>query len=260
MYDLHAHILPGVDDGARTPNEAMEMARVAAEHGTQVILATPHRKDVSENWSVSDLRDLLDEMNSLILGRGLELDLRLGMENHLDLDLPDEVSKGRALPMNDSRYILVEAPFFGRPNYMEDVLFQLQLQGLTPVVAHPERIEAFQRDIQLLERFVERGMLTQITAGSVIGYFGGRVRRFTHRLLRQGLVHVIASDTHFPDGYRSPKLPPGVAAAAGVVAPERVRTMVVDTPKAILANLPIEVPPPQRPAKRRRWWRLGRRG
>ena len=235
------------------------MARVAAEHGTQVILATPHRKDVSESRSVSYLQDLLDEMNRLIQARGVELSLCLGMENHLDIDLPEQVSEGQALPMNDSRYVLVEVPFFGRPSYLEDVLFQLQLQRLTPVLAHPERIEAFQRDVHLLESFVERGMLTQITAGSIVGYFGGRVRRFTHRLLRHGLVHVIASDTHFADGYRSPKLPPGVEAAGGVVASDRVRAMVVDTPKAILENLPIEVPPPRRPTRHRRWWQFRRR-
>ncbi|MFQ5934621.1 MAG: CpsB/CapC family capsule biosynthesis tyrosine phosphatase, partial [Dehalococcoidia bacterium] len=150
--------------------------------------------------------------------------------------------------------------FFGRPNYVEDVLFQLQLQGLTPVLAHPERIEALQRHPHLLGSFVERGMLTQVTAGSITGHFGRRVQRFTHSLLRRGLVHIIASDTHFSTGPRSPELPPGVEVASGVVAPERVRTMVVDTPKAVLDNLPIDVPPPQKPVRPRRWWQFRKGG
>ena len=137
MYDLHSHILPGIDDGAKSPEDTVEMARVASEHGTKVILATPHRRDVTERWSIPYLRELVDDMNDRIQKEGIDLALLLGMENHIDVDLPGEISEGRALPINGSRYILVEPPFFGRPNYLEDVLFQIQIQGLTPVLAHP---------------------------------------------------------------------------------------------------------------------------
>ena len=255
-YDLHAHILPGVDDGAQTPDDTLEMARVAAQQGTAVVLATPHRKDITEKWSVSYVRDLLSQMNASIRERGIDLTLALGMENHLDLDLTGDVTKGLALPINDTRYILVEMPFFGRPNYVEDVLFQLQLQGLTPLLAHPERIEAFQRDPEFLVKLVERGMLSQITAGSFLGHFGGRVRKFTYTLLRRGLVHVIASDTHFPDGPRSPVLSPGVSAAAEIVGHERAQAMVIGTPKAILEDRPVAVEPPTKIGRGRRWWRF----
>ena len=258
MYDLHAHILPGVDDGAKTLDDTLEMARVAAHHGTKVMLATPHRRDITENWSVRHIQDLLRDMNTRIQAQSIELTLRLGMENHLDLELPDEVSAGRALPINGSRYILVEMPFFGRPNYVDDVLFRLQVQGLTPVLAHPERIEAFESDPGLLVRFVEGGMITQITGGSIVGHFGGRTKRFDNTLLNRGLVHVIASDTHFPDGPRSPILTPGVNAAARIVGRERAQAMVVDTPKTILENAAVEIEPPGEVEAPRRWWRFGR--
>lgn len=260
MYDLHAHILPGVDDGAKSPEDTVEMARVAAEHGTKVVLATPHRRDVTQRGSVAHIQELVDAMNLRIQKEGIDLTLLLGMENHLDVDLPEEISKGRALPINGSRYILVEAPFFGRPNYLEGVLFQLQVQGLVPVLAHPERIEAFQREPELLASLVERGMLSQITAGSVVGHFGGRVRRVTKALLRRGLVHVIASDTHFPGGPRSPKLPPGLEAAADIVGPEKARAMVVDIPKAVLEDLPVEIEPSGDLGPSRRWWHFWKSG
>ena len=236
------------------------MARVAAGDGTKVMLATPHRRDVTERSSVSHVRAPLDDMNAEIRSHGIDLTLLLGMENHLDVDIPDEVSAGRALPINGSRYIRVEMPFFGRPNYAEEVLFKLQLQGLTPVLAHPERIEAFQREPELLTRLVERGSLVQITAGSILGRFGRPVRRFTHTLLQGGLVHVIASDTHFPDGPRSPVMSDGVAAAAEVVGQERASAMVVDTPKAILENLSVDIEPPRERKRSRRWWQPWRAG
>ena len=259
VYDLHAHILPGVDDGAKTPEDAVAMARVAADQGTKVVLATPHRRDITDNWSVEHVRGLLDDVNGRIRSEGIDLPLVLGMENHIDLDLPDEVASGRALSMNGSRYILVEMPFFGRPNFAEDVLFRLQLQGLTPVLAHPERIEAFQRDPELLVSFVERGMLSQLTAGSIVGHFGRDVRRFSNVLLRRGLVHIIASDTHVPDGARSPKIRLGLDAAQGIVGRDRARAMVVDTPKAILDDREVVVEPPSNGGEPRRWFHFWRR-
>lgn len=254
FYDLHSHILPGVDDGPKEIGSTLEMARIAADNGTAVMLATPHRKDITENSSVRQVKDLLAVVNSRIDEESIDLRMVLGMENHLDVDLPIEFSCGRALPMNGSRYILVEMPFFGKPNYIEDALFQMQLQGTVPVLAHPERIEAFQMDPGLLARFVERGMLSQITAGSVVGHFGSRARRFTHTILRRRLVHVIASDTHFPNGPRSPHLLPGVSAAARIVGEERARAMVVETPRAILDDQPVDVEPPTEAGPIRRWW------
>ena len=255
MYDLHCHILPNVDDGAKSLDDAIEMARVAFEHGTGVIVATPHRRDVTENSSVGDVEELLSSFNSRLEKEGIGLRVLKGMENHLDPDLPGDLSSGRALPLNGSRYALVELPFFGYPNYVEDVLFKMQVQGLTPVLAHPERIEAFQKRPELLYTFVERGMLTQITAGSVLGHFGGKVRRLTHDLLRGGLVHLLASDAHFPNGSRSPRLPPGVEAAAVIVGPDKAKAMVVDMPQAILEDMPVEVEAPSQPVSARRWWR-----
>ena len=256
MYDLHAHILPGVDDGAKTPEETLNMARIAVAEGTKVMLATPHRRDITENWSVGYVQDLLHEMNEKLHSGGIELDLRLGMENHLDIDLPDELSAGRALPMNGSRYILVELPFFGRPIHVEDTLFRVQLAGRTPVLAHPERIETFQQSPELLATFVNAGMLSQITASSITGHFGKRVQRFTKVLIQRGLVHIVASDTHSAEGPRTPKILRGLDVIAGMVGGQRARAMVVDTPKAILEDLPVEVEPPVRNTTSRRWWRF----
>ena len=236
MYDLHAHILPGVDDGARTPEEALEMSSVAAKTGTKVILATPHRKDVTEESSVAHIRRLTSEMNAQNAEHGVDISLVLGMENHLDEALPAEIEAGRALPMNGSRYILIEMPFFGRPDFIEGTLSEVQQMGLTPVLAHPERIEAFQEDVDLLTSFVERGMLCQITSGSVVGTWGDEVKKFTHELLEMGLAHVMASDTHSPTGLRAPKLGVGIEAAADIVGMDRALAMVVDTPLAILED------------------------
>ena len=245
MYDLHAHILPGVDDGAVTPHDTLAMSRVAAETGTKIVLATPHRKDVTQNWSVAYLRALITDMNAQNRNHGVELSLVLGMENHLDTDLPAEIEAGRALPMNGTRYILIEMPFFGKPDFIEDTLSEVQDMGLVPVLAHPERIEAFQSDPDMLRRFVVKGMLSQITSNSLIGFWGENVTEFTHYMLKNGMAHVMASDTHHATGGRSPRMDVGLEAAAEIVGFDAALAMLADTPKAILENKQVEIEPPR---------------
>ena len=215
-------------------DESVEMARVAAAQGTKAILATPHRKDVTELHSVAQARTLLDELNAEIRAESVGLEVLLGMENHLDPDLPVEIAAGRALPMNGTSHVLVELPFFGTPAFIVPTLHRIQAAGLVPVLAHPERIEAFQQDPDLLAGFVRGGMLGQITAGSLLGHFGSCVRDFTGEMLRRGLAHLMASDTHAPAGPRWPGLTEGVQAASAIVGPQKAHDLVDAVPRSIL--------------------------
>ena len=132
MYDLHAHILPGVDDGPAVIEDSVAIARISADNGTRVILATPHRKDITEFSSVGYIRKLMGEVQRHIDEERIALTLALGMENHIDATLPDDFAAGKALAMNGSRYILVEMPFFGgieQHAFVEDALRGLQAQG-----------------------------------------------------------------------------------------------------------------------------------
>lgn len=239
MHDLHAHILPGIDDGPAAIEDSIEIARIAAANGTRSMLATPHRKDVTELSSVERIRDLTAELGCRIRDEGIPLSLTLGMENHIDAALPEDVAAGKALTMNGSRYILVEMPFFGgieEHDYVEGALRDLQALGLTPVFAHPERIEAFQRQPALLERYIGMGMLSQLTRGSLLGHWGEEMHQFSLELLRNGMAHILSSDTHSPQPPRTPELGEALKVASGVVGCQKAKAMVIDTPRAILEN------------------------
>ncbi len=258
MYDLHAHILPALDDGPKTEAVTLEMAAVAAQSGTEVMVATPHMKDVNESSTVDEATALCSEMARKIRGDGTAIELVMGMENHVVPELPEMFRDGRALPLNGTGYALIEMPFFGHPNYLGEVLFEVQLLGVIPVLAHPERIELVQQKPEILRDFVEKGMMSQVTAGSLLGSFGPDVRWFTEDLVRNELVHVIASDCHFPDGPRSPNLTAGFEAATKLVGDDRAGRMVRDVPRAIVEGRRVEFEQPGsvRPMRRRRWWRL----
>ena len=182
---------------------------------------------------------------------GISVRFLLATENYLEPDLPQQVKQGTALPINGTSYILVELPYMGMlALYTDDTLFQLQLSGLIPIIAHPERCEALANRPELLEAFVQRGMLAQVTSASITGAFGRDFQRAADHMLRHGLVHVIATDAHMARGPRVPVMSDGVRAAAKIVGDERALEMATTIPAAIVEGRPVDVPKPK-PAKRR---------
>lgn len=234
MLDLHCHILPGIDDGPPTMEQAIEMAIAASMDGTRTVVAAPHSRDVNERSSIACVRALAVRLNAELRARSIPLDVLLGMENHLALDTLEQVDAGLALPVEGTRCILIELPFEFYPYHTPGTLGGLRLRGLTPVVVHPERNLAIQRDPKLLALLVEDGAKSQITAGSLLGDTGRDAQRSAEELLRLGLAHVIASDGHAPSGARAPLLSHGVAAAAAIVGDAAARRMVDSVPRAML--------------------------
>ena len=254
LYDLHAHLLPAIDDGPRKIKETLEIIRISSEQGVDSILATPHRKDVSESYSVDHVEKLLCEVNDRASEYGYPTKVLLGMENHLDPDLPFDINEGRAIQMNHGKYILVEMPWSGRPDFLEDTLAEVQKMDLTPVIAHPERMELFQKDPLLLFDLVDKGMLTQITASSVFGKFGGKAMRFAEEIIKNNLGHILASDTHMATGSRRPDLLEGFKSVVRLCGADIGNMMVNDTPRAILESLDTNIPRGQKLSSSHATW------
>ena len=245
MIDLHCHLLPGADDGPETLEESIAMARAAYQDGVRTIVATPHEGEWARRHRGMDAGPaLLEEVRRLeaqVRQAGMALSLCPGLETELDLDLVERLRAGRALPLGQGRYFLLELPSYQRAIYLEQVLFQAQLAGWLPLLAHAERYPFVQEDPDVLGPLVQRGVLVQITVRSLTGEVGRTARETGLRLLRKGLAHVLASDGHSASGPRGPVLSPGVAAAARVVGPARAQAMVTEVPQRILEGLPLAI-------------------
>lgn len=257
MIDLHCHILAGIDDGPETIEGSLALVRVAIEQGTRTIVATPHVSWRYKNDS-STIARLVAETNSAIAGAGLELDVLAGAEVALTRVPELDAGELRALRLGGGPWLLLECPFSSVSIGFDTAVFELEEQGYRIVLAHPERCQAFHRDPQMLESLVRGGVLASITAGSLIGSFGDRVRRFALSLLEAELVHNVASDAH-----DSEKRRPGMAREleqAGFGALTEWMTEAV--PAAILAGEQTVPPRPQvtvapGAASRGSWWRRG---
>jgi len=235
-YDLHAHVLPGIDDGPKYMSKSLDIARVAYANGTQVMIASPHKLDVNINSSINYIRTLLTEFQKQLKVNNIDLEILLGMENHIDPNLPQDFKDGKALTINDTKYILVELPPDSYPKFVNEVLLKLKLEGLVPIIVHPERHPVIQKTPSMLSELISIGALSQITAGSLVGKFGEYATKTSEFLIRHNLAHLIASDTHSAVGYRNPSLKEGIEAAKSLIGTERALQMVKKTPEAIVHN------------------------
>ncbi|NTW06195.1 MAG: phosphotransferase, partial [Peptococcaceae bacterium] len=197
MIDLHVHILPGLDDGPAELAESLAMARMALADGVSSLVATPHFIKGAFNNTKDDILRATEHFRQQLDKEGIALEIYSGAEYMLDPELPAMLEDGRALTINNGgRYLLIEFPMLGIPGYARQILYELQLQGVTPIIAHPERNSSLIKEPRLLESFLDLGVLSQVTSGSLAGLFGPKVKELGWYYLRQGMCHLISSDAH----------------------------------------------------------------
>ena len=207
MVDLHCHILPGVDDGAGDLAQALSMARLAWESGTETIIATPHcgLPGSPGNFWCGELAERFRALRRALREEKIPIRLLPGMEFFAGEDLRDLWERQRLMPLAGSRYLLLEFFFDESGSYMDAVLEQAASCGLVPVVAHPERYGSVQREPERVERWFRRGYIMQANKGSILGDLGAAAERTAWDLLEHGLIHAVASDAH-SDTRRTPDL------------------------------------------------------
>ena len=253
LYDVHSHVLFNIDDGAVDEQMALDMLRLSSERGVTGIIATPHSLDVAQHGGVGALNDRIARVRTLLRQHDVAIELMPGMEVHVTPDAPDRLAGGDYLPLNGSRYVLAELDFVQWASYADDVLFRIAVEGHTPLLAHVERIGPLQERPELVEELVQRGYFTQVTAMSLTGAMGPEARDTAETLLKRGLVHVIASDTHRPDGNREPLLASVFEVLSEMVGEDGARIMIYANPAAVVRDEPLSPIDPT-PRGRRRWW------
>lgn len=243
VIDLHCHVLAGVDDGPSDLAGVVALVRAAAAQGTTKMVATSHVSDRYPN-SAGELAGARRAAAAALADAGLDVRLAGGAEIaiHTAGMLPDAALK--QLRLGDGPYLLLESPLSNATGDFEVVLDRLRDRGHRIVLAHPERCPAFQREPARLERLVRRGAVVSITASALTGRFGDHVRRYALRLLRDGLVHNVASDAHDAQG-RDPGILVHLEAATrqleGLDA--MVPWLTEQVPQALLTGRPVESPP-----------------
>lgn len=199
FFDLHAHILPGVDDGARTMADALDMAQIAVKSGVHTVVATPHSRRTAEAARFAALVDSgVRVLQHRLRCEGIPLRVLPGMEVFVTESTPSLLQQGLLLPLNGTRYVLMEFALDEDPDFINAMLHAVRELCFVPVIAHPERCFCVQEFPEMAGDWRRSGYVIQVTKGSFLGRFGEPACTAAQRLLRDGVVSVVASDAHTP--------------------------------------------------------------
>ena len=245
MFDLHCHILPGLDDGAADLSVSIEMAKAFVADGVTVVACTSHILPGLYHNSGPQLRQATADLQQVLDREGIPLKLVTGADNHITPSFVAELRSGHLLSLADTRYVLVEPPHHVAPPRLEDLFFSLLVAGFVPILTHPERLTWIESHYQTVQRLAQAGVWMQLTAGSLSGAFGRRPRYWSERMLDEGMVHLLATDAHDVER-RPPNLGQGREFAAKRVGDAEAERLVVTRPHGVLMNEhPSNLPGPQ---------------
>jgi protein-tyrosine phosphatase len=250
MIDLHSHVLPEIDDGAESLAQAEAMLDAWQERGFTDVAATPHLKGSLAPEYQQRVDATRVELVRIAAARGIAL--HRGFEVMLTPDVPERLAHGEPITLDGERAILVEVPFQQWPLHTESTLFSLQTAGYLPILAHPERYTEVQRRPELAVQLAERGVILQVTFGSLAGIFGREVRHTAEALVEANAAGIMATDAHNA-GRRLKSVDDGLARLTSLVGPDRAAQLTIDAPQALLRG---HTPPPPLPlAPERRGFR-----
>jgi len=245
MYDLHSHLLPGIDDGAPDYETSLAMARAYVEQGVQCVACTPHILPGLYQNSGPQIKAAVAELQKRLDDAAIPLRLVSGADNHIIPDFVAGLKQGRLLPLGESCYVLVEPPHHIAPARLEDLFFNILVGGYIPILTHPERLSWIESKYGVMTALAEKGVWMQLTSGSLSGRFGRRPRYWAQRMLEEGIVQILATDAH-DTTRRPPDLAKGMREAERLVGAEEAQHLVVTRPLGVLMNKPPrELPVPQ---------------
>jgi len=212
MIDLHAHVLPGLDDGPATLVSALNMLRVMSRQGITTVVAGCHGLDGRYNATRDAVLSAAEVVNAALEAEGTALEVIPGMELYLGFDTLRALKSGKVMGMGDTPILVVELPPREFPLYAERALFELMIAGYRPILNHPERNRGIQKSPDTMRRLAEHGVGAMVTAASLLGRFGAEAQALAEAYIQEGVADLVVSDAHDLAG-RSPLLPDGLVLA-----------------------------------------------
>lgn len=238
MIDLHAHIIPGLDDGPAEMAESLEICRAAVRDGIHAMVATPHMFDGVYNVEREDVLRGVEELRRHLAAADIPLTIFPGAETHITLDLPDLIRRGEALTIGDGgKYLLLELPNDIIPPKLDEFLAALDGMGIRVIIAHADRNAEIQKHPDCLREMIKDRHLVQLTAASITGEIGEGPCRCSLDLIESGMCHVVASDCH-PD-IRPPLLSRAREEVESLVGREVAERIFEHNPGEIVAGREI---------------------
>ena len=235
MIDIHSHIIPNVDDGARSVEETFNILKEAQEAGFTDVILTSH---FLLNYYETNAQELIfwkEKLQEVLDQRGPNIKLHSGMEIYISNQMEELMQKNKLLTLANSRYMLIELPIASNVQYLDYVIYYLEAKGIKPIIAHPERYKCVQKDPDIVEEYIEKGCLIQCNYGSIVNLYGREAEKTIKTLLKRNQVHFLGSDVHRENGTYLIILD-AIKKIRKIIGENKINEITTINPKKILQN------------------------
>ena len=237
--DIHSHILYGIDDGSKSLEESKKILEQHKEMGFKDIIATPHfiknSKYITNNKEKQKLLESLKQE-----AKKLNLNLYIGNEVFITNELEELLENKEISTLNNSKYLLIELPMTNKIKNIKEIIYELKIQNITPIIAHPERYECIQKKPEKVKEWIEEGALLQANYGSIIGIYGKKSKKTLKKLLKQNQISFIATDIHYPDNKIYQNIKKIRKKLIRILGEEKFNNLTINNPKKVLENKELD--------------------
>lgn len=235
MIDIHSHIIPNVDDGARSVEETFNILKEAQEAGFTDVILTSH---FLLNYYETNAQELIfwkEKLQEVLKKQGTKINLHSGMEIYITNQMEELLESKKILTLANSRYMLIELPLATNVKYFDYVVYYLEAKGIKPIIAHPERYKCVQKDPDIVEEYIEKGCLIQCNYGSIVNLYGREAEKTIKTLLKKNQVHFLGSDVHRENGTYLIILD-AIKKIRKIIGENKINELTTINPKKILQN------------------------
>lgn len=235
MIDIHSHIIPNVDDGARSVEETFNILKEAQEAGFTDVILTSH---FLLNYYETNAQELIfwkEKLQEVLKKQGTKINLHSGMEIYITNQMEELLENKKILTLANSRYMLIELPLATNVKYFDYVVYYLEAKGIKPIIAHPERYKCVQKDPDIVEEYIEKGCLIQCNYGSIVNLYGREAEKTIKTLLKKNQVHFLGSDVHRENGTYLIILD-AIKKIRKIIGKNKINEITTINPKKILQN------------------------
>ncbi|OGL47277.1 MAG: hypothetical protein A2W05_11305 [Candidatus Schekmanbacteria bacterium RBG_16_38_10] len=245
MIDIHCHIIPEIDDGPDTIEEALAMANIAENDGIETIVATPHFLEGLYQPTSYSILNRIKIFKDLLDINKINLKIISGTDLHISHKIVERIKSNEFLTINGTRYVLIEFPSQFLHEKVRELLKKMINNSFIPIISHPERNYLFQRSPNLLYDYIKDGALAQVTAMSITGDFGYEVKKIAKKMIVNRLVQIIASDAHSKEA-RPPILSKAFNVVSKILSPDEANDMVQTIPESVINGHKVYISPPEK--------------
>ncbi len=235
MIDIHSHIIPNVDDGARSVEETFNILKEAQEAGFTDVILTSH---FLLNYYETNAQELIfwkEKLQEVLKKQGTKINLHSGMEIYITNQMEELLENKKILTVANSGYMLIELPLATNVKYFDYVVYYLEAKGIKPIIAHPERYKCVQKDPDIVEEYIEKGCLIQCNYGSIVNLYGREAEKTIKTLLKKNQVHFLGSDVHRENGTYLIILD-AIKKIRKIIGENKINELTTINPKKILQN------------------------